>query len=593
MNRPSSARSSSASRPSSVRRPTYELRETSGRPSNGLRRYGSDTHLNTPSRFTMSTPIGRSPAVRHSVMPQDSSRKAKHENLLKAQEMLQRHEGFYADLNLKNGLKNMTTNQFYSIINYFVRLISGKELDAFIRNGELIDGILNFVNQIDYPYSISKSILKTPNAPHSIDNAVLLLLWLGECSNVKNIASDNSFIESYLSVHDEAFPNEEYTAMFSAEIPEGYRLWNNESEEHSTFIDRLTDGLISSKLNYKVSSASELITMTKNLKTKSKELADNPVKLNNLHEFEQLESKYIEYETKEHDLIAQIKEKQDRLAAVRVNWNDKRSKVQHKQGTMNELATQIKNQRHTIADYRKLQEEMSLLKSAIATISAEVKLIRDEESNQKIIQARLVKKVSEAITSINCRAMQIVKIINKTHLKVSEREANRLHLPPSPNLQQVNELERMLGHILSLVKVEKHKVQLELDSLTGQLDVLKSKSDSLQKEHANIKKKSEKLASELVVSEKKLAMESKKHENCIRKLSQEVEDAKAKYEALKVQVQAAYEEGKELEKQNIKLMEDGESKAAQIIEAKQEVVCHLDELNKIVDQRLEGLDYPK
>lgn len=593
--RPSSAtRSSSASRTSSVRRPTYELRDTNGRPSSGgLRRYGSDTHLNTPSRFTVSTPLGRSPAVRHSVMPPDSSRKSKHENVLKVQEILQRDDNFYADLNLKNGLKSMTTNQFYAIINHFVRLISGKELDAFIRNGEIIDGIMNFMSQIEYPYSINKSMLKTPNAPHTFDNVVLMLLWLGNASNVKYIASDIAFIENYLHKHDEVFPSEEYTAMFSTAIQEGYRLWNNESDEHSTFIDRLTDGLISAKLNYKVSSAAELNALTENLKKKSKELADNPVKLNNVHEFEELESKYTEYETMEHDLIGQIKEKRDRLAAVRVNWNDKRTKVQHKQGKMNALACEIQNQKHTIGDYKKLQQDIMLLKSAIATITAEMKLIRDEESNHHIARARLLKKVSEAITAINNRAMQIVKIINKTHSRVSERDIDRLHLPPNPSLKQVHEMEQMLSHISSLVTVQKHKAQIELDKSAGQLSILKAKTESLQREYDGIQKKYEKIASEYVVTEKKAAMKIKKYENCTRKLSQEVDAAKAKYEALKVQIDAAHEEKKQLERNNVKLMEDAEAQAMKIAEGKQKVNRHLDGLNKMLDQRLDGLNYPK
>lgn len=121
---------SSANRSSSANRPP---RDTIGRSSSGLRRYGSDNYLNTPSRFsTMSTPLrGRSPAVRHSVMPPDSSRKSKHENILKVQEILQRDEAFYVDLNLKNGcLKSMTVNQFYMIMRRFVRLIWYKLLKS-------------------------------------------------------------------------------------------------------------------------------------------------------------------------------------------------------------------------------------------------------------------------------------------------------------------------------------------------------------------------------------------------------------------------------------------------------------------------------
>lgn len=163
---------SSATRSSSG---TRQSRDMIGRSSVGLRRYGSDNYLNTPNRFsTMSTPLhGRSPAVRHSVMPPDSSRKSKHENILKLQEILQRDEAFYADLNLKNGcLKSMTVNQFYMIMRRFVRLICGKDLETFMTGGDPINGILNFMVQVEYPFAVNKSMLKTPNAPHTFDQIV-------------------------------------------------------------------------------------------------------------------------------------------------------------------------------------------------------------------------------------------------------------------------------------------------------------------------------------------------------------------------------------------------------------------------------------
>lgn len=509
--------SSSAKRSSSA---TRLSRDTISRSSGGLRRYGSENYLSTPSRFsTMSTPLrGRSPAVRHSMMPPDSSRKSKHENIIKLQEILQRDEIFYADLNLKNGgLKSMTVNQFYMIMRHFVRLICGKELETFITGGDPINGILNFMEQVQYPFAVSKSMLKTPNAPHTFDQIIVMLLWLGSVSSVSTIAADDSLLDKYLFVKDEQFPNEEYTVLFSKAIQEGYQLWNNESDEHATFIDHLTDRLLAAKLNHKVESAAELQVLTENLEIKSKELANNPVQLNNLHQFEQLESKYVEYETMEHDLVNKLKEKRDRLAAVQVNWNDKRTKVQQSQSKIHTLANQIQQQKYSIADYKKLAEQMTVLKTAVATVQNEIKLVRDEESIQQITRARLLKKVSEAIIKINDRGMQIIKMLNNSQFKLGDRELNMLHLPASPSvqvriddffyikyydvmimylcsLQQVHEMERSLAHIFSIVKIQKHTTQVELDKASCKLNVLKTESNALTKEFETAKKMFEKAA---------------------------------------------------------------------------------------------------
>lgn len=593
--RPSSAtRSSSATRASNSRRINQDTRDTFGRPSTGLRRYGSDSYLNTPSRFTLSTPKGRSPAVRQSVAPPDSSRKSKHENVLKVQEILQRDEAFYADLNLKNDcLKSMTTNQFYSIINRFARLISGKDLDAFMQSGDPLQGILNFMSQLQYPYTINRSMLKTPNAPHTFDHIVVMLLWLGNAGNIPFLASDDSFIDKFLYNQDQHFPTEEYTAMFSKAVQNGYLLWNNESDEHSEFLDQLTDGMVSAKLNHKVSSVAELEASTEKLRIKSRELAENPVQLNNVHHYEQLESKYIEYETKEHDLVNKLKEKRDRLAAIKVNWNDKRNKVEKSLGQMNELADQIHNQRFSIDEYKKLSQDMALIKAAADTIRAEVKMIRDEESNQHINRARLLKKVSEAIAAINDRGMRIVKIINNTRLKVSEQDLNKLHLPSSPTIEQVQALDRMLSHILSVVKVQKHKAQIELDKANGKLNVLKAESASLTKEFQCTQKKFKEATFEREVVEKKSVMKSKKHENCTLKLVKQADDAKIKIEDLKQNIAAAHEKRKQLEKEISKLMDDAETQSMVIIQEKQRALQKIDAIEKSLNEPLDALGYPK
>lgn len=571
------------------------MRDTFGRPSCGnLRRYGSDSYLNTPSRFTLSTPKGRSPAIRQSVAPPDSSRKTKHENVQKVQDILQRDVEFYADLNLKNDcLKSMTTNQFYAIINRFARLICGKDLDTFIQSGDPLQGILNFMSQLQYPYTINKSMLKTPNAPHTFDHVVTMLLWLGNASSVPYIATDDSLIDGLLDKQDEHFPSEEYTAMFSKAAQEGYLLWINASDEHSTFLDRLTDEMVSAKLNHKVSSVAELDALTEKLEIKSKELADNPVPLDNIHQYEELESKYTGYETKEHDLMNQLKEKRDRLAAVKVNWNDKRNKVEKSKGYVDELINQIHKQKYNLEEYKQLSQNMNHLRAQTETVRGEVKLIRDEESNQKTIQARLLKKVSEAIAAINDRAIRIVKIINNTRLKISEQDLNKLHLPAKPTIQQVQSLEQMLSHIFSVVTVQKHSTLIELDKANGKLNVLKAETDLLNKDYQNRQKKFKEATFEIEVLEKKSVMKNKKHDNCTRKLIKQANDAETQLEHLKQDIATAQEKKTKLEEDIVRLMDDGEAHAMSIIQEKQRAIQHIEELERQLNKSLDAYGYPK
>lgn len=595
--RPSSAPRAapmSASRASSATR-ISNMRDTVGRSSSGLRRYGSDNYLNTPSRFSgLSTPVGRSPAIpRQSSMQPDSTRKLIHENAMKVQEILQRDETFYAELNLKNGLKSMTINQFHLIMKHFVRLISGKDLATFVVNGDPQQGIINFMTQAEYPFKVNKSMLKTPNAPHTFDQVVTMLLWLGNVSSVSTFANDEELLNQILYKKDEFFPSEEYTSMFSMAVQEGYLLWNNESEEHSIVLERLSNSLIAEKLNNKVTSSAELQVLTENLQKKSKELNDNPVQMNNIHQFEQLESKYIEYETKEHDLTKDICEKRDRLAAIQLNWNDKRLKVQQSQTSINELAHQILAQKYSIGDYKKLSEIISRLKTEVGTIQAEIRMIRDEESNQQIIRARLLKKVSESIAKFNEHVMQIVKLLNNTQLVISEQIMNKLHLPTRPSVHLMEEVAEILSHLFSSVTVQKHKLQIEYDRINRKLNAIKTESESLAKEFENAQKNHDKVVFDNKVLEKTCTMKNKKSENCTQHLSKKVEDAKKELQAIKNEIITTNAKKVQLEAENIKIFNNGEAQAMKIIEEKKSIANQIDELDKMLGGPLEVLGFPK
>lgn len=154
-------------------------------------------------------------------------------------------------------------------------------------------------------------------------------------------------------------------------------------------------------------------------------------------------------------------------------------------------------------------------------------------------------------------------------------------------------MDRTLSHILSSVKIQKHKTQIELYKATCKLKVLKAESEALAKEIETTEKKYGKISSENEILEKKSTMKNKKNENCTRKLTKQAEDAKSKLQMLKVEIGTAHAKKKQLEEENIKLMEKGEAHAMKIIAEKRRLFNQLDELDKMLDGQLEGLDYPK
>lgn len=219
-------------------------------------------------------------------------------------------------------------------------------------------------------------------------------------------------------------------------------------------------------------------------------------------------------------------------------------------------------------------------------------LIRDEESNQHITRARLLKKVSEAITKFNGRGMKIIKIINESGFMMEERDMEKLHLPPSPSLQHVQEAEQMLSHVFSTVTHQKFQLQVQLDQATSKLNIIRAETESLTKDFEDTKKKYDKIVFDHEVLEKMSAMKNKKSKNCSQKLSQQVEESKVKLQMLKAEVAKANEKKKKLEAEVARLLNEGEAEAMRIIGEKHELINQMDEIDKMLDKSLEGLDYP-
>lgn len=575
---------------------------TFGRPSSsGLRRYGSDSHLNTPTGRSgaFSTPISRPSTMRQSSavdsarkLDGTNSRQTRNENISKVQEYIQRDANFYADLNLRNDcLKSMTAAQFYAIVNHFARLITGKKIDSFIHGTDPLEGILEFMRQLNYPYTVNKSMLKTPNAPHTFDNVVIMLRWLGDVCEIPYLSADDTFIDAFLLKQDPSLPNAEYTAEFSKAVQEGYSLWNNESGDHQKLMDTLVDKLIHAKLDGKVSTVAELNDLTDRLEIKSNELRANPVRLQNVHQYEQLESKYVEYETKEHALMDQIQEQRDRLAAITVNWNDKRNKVKQSDNQMAKVVNQIQNQPHSIDEYKKLSQDMAVLKMSVETLQAEIKSLQSDEANQQINRARLLKKRSEAIANMNERAIQIVKLLQNSHMNIDSKiDLNELHLPPNPTVRQVEVVDRLLSQIFGMVKIEKIKIRMELDQTKLTLTSRKAESEILAKDYEFAQKKYKEKCFELGVNEKKSMMNNKKNENCARKLTEQANGSKIELKELKQQIDEAKCKKTQLEKGNVRYMEEGEAKAMEIVQEKQRMVQRLDELEKQLDKAIDEMN---
>lgn len=141
---------------------------------------------------------------------------------------LSRFDGFN-DLQQK-GLKTMTHKQFISILQHFLKPIAGNvQLDGT----NYVDYIYHFIQTMEYPYTINKSSLKTPSAPHCQNSIIILLAWLSEFGGNN---AEAPLIE-YSATQD--FETSEMAKDFVLKAEEAFAVWNNQQEAEAEEIMKL------------------------------------------------------------------------------------------------------------------------------------------------------------------------------------------------------------------------------------------------------------------------------------------------------------------------------------------------------------------
>lgn len=531
------------------------------------------------------TPMGRSPSVRYSVVP-DSSRRAKHENAIKVQEVLQLDDHFYAELGLQNGLKSMTSKQFLQIINFFVKSITGKEMAATFGKGDPLDGIINFLRDLGCPFMINKSMLRTPNAPHTFDQIVVLMMWLSEFIIIPRTVADIGGMTNEEFKRDDELPDREYTAKFSQAMKKGFQLWNSESDEFATLQNQLVDDFIRAKTKEKVSTAADLQILAEKLHLKNRDLEKMQIAMPNEHDFQRIKNEHNKYESSKKELKAKLKEIHQSFNAVNVIWKTKNTEFQQKQKILRSMEQQIATQCVSIYDFKKLASEIASMKSSMSSVQQEVQSLQAEETIVSTNRARLMKKVSDAIPIFNKHSKRIIEIVQQSHLNVDEHLMNDLFLKPNPTLKQIEQINKKLNSIASLVNIHKHDITIKMKNTKDRLELLNGKEKNLAKEYQKLVDKKDSVSSTKLMLETKIENKTRKFKNVIDAETVKLQKATADHEDLIKRIAEFEEQIKKFEEDNLKIMITGEKKLMEIATEKKRM---LDAITKLDDEVMEML----
>lgn len=532
------------------------------------------------------TPMGKSPSVRHSVVP-ESSRRAKHENSLKVQEILRWDERFYTELNLQSGLKSMTSKQFLLIISYFVKSITGKDMAALFPKIDPLDGIIKLLRDLGCPYIINKSMLRTPNAPHTFDQIVVLMLWLSEYIIIPRKVSDVGHMSTEEFTCDEQLPNNEYTARFSQAMQKGFQLWNGESDEFAALQDQLVDDFIAAKLGDKVRSASELNDMTDKLKSKTRQLECYQIAMPDEQHFARVRNEFESLDQMKKNLWQELDENRQTLDAIGMVWKTKEADLKQKQEKLKSIKHQIATQCVTVDEFKELGHKITVAKNAVSAVEQEVQLLRDEEVAASTLHARLLKKVSDAIPKLNQHSKQIIEMVEQSQLPIGDRTLMfGLFLKPNPTMEQIEEINKKLSSILTLVNIHKYSIQSNIKKANDQLELLRFKENAMQKEQHKLQESFDAVSLRKQTIEKKIETKERKFKHTLAIAIEQLQKMRAEYEDIETRITDIQNRSEQLMDENETILVKGEKKMADLKAQKEHILDQMNLFEEELDEKI-------
>lgn len=520
--------------------------------------------------------------TRYSTIP-ESSRKAKLENSQRLLETLQQTGSFYGHLGLQNGIKSMTSRQFIQALEYFIKAICGKDLQALSGKGDVNDAIIQFLKKFECPLLINKSMLKTPNTPHTFDVMVSLLLWLSEYT-----AEPLEFADP-IAQGQFMLPNEQ---VFSLAAMNGFELWNKESDEFVVLQDKLVDNYISEAIHNNISSAEHLIEKTKKLRVHSIELRQTSTTIPNEQYLEDLESKFLIIEQQLADMTNFREEVGESLAKTLHEWDEKNNKLAEKQQRVNNVKETLHHQNHSRSDLDGLAKQAALLNTTISIINAEMIDVKAVESAQAINRARSLNDLTKMIPHVNKLLDELIGSIKQTNMKIDENVLNGLWINSSISavtIQSIETIDRILDKIGTRAHDYLPKLQFKKDQTTVEISSLKKEKALAVKQLKELREKHRKYMAEIEVLNGVLKMNEKKCENvnaCVSESNTaytvEISGKKNEIANLKERV----EQGNEKIRQ---LMEEGERDTRARIAGVHNAIAEIDELDAELDEMFGGL----
>lgn len=535
----------------------------------------------TPAKSAIISNI-RTPSGRQSTT-NDLNRKTCADNVQKIIAVLQCDEEFYNRLNLNNGLKSMSAKQFLDIIVHFIGIISGKVINIH-RSNECETEILKFIKSLNYPSPVNKSWLKTPTAPHAYHECVALLAWMSDLIGEHYIdANINAF---YSNECDADFPNVEYTKLFSKEIQNGFQLWNRQHDEgYKKWKEDLVEEHLIARMKNRIRNIDELYDLTKNMRIDIDKLKQNDYTIHNEQYAEDVVERMHCNAARKKSLEQNIDEKTKKFAALELTYRDLQNTIDAHHQRIEKKQEIISKQRWNIDEFQLAKAKLLMLEQNIKYLRLEIETIKHDSESHQLHIARLTQQKNVAIATINSIGFKMTRI--SLMLKPSiEFDANAIHIETNAKNDVVRATCKTIECLCKSIQSLKQKIAFTIEQEKLQLSKLilieQQCSDRSDAQVMQLQM----LSGRLDETNQTLLKRQNSYHKIVRDLETQLDREIENRNKLQIEISATIERIAQLRAENVRVLAEGECKAAEMIDLKSKIIENLDiAIGKFVNER--------
>lgn len=405
----------------------------------------------------------------------------------------------------------MTSKQFIGIVDYMFKSFTGKDLQSLAGKDDQFDCIMRILKRLNCPFKINKSMLKTPNTPHTIDQVIELLLWLSDYTSAFHEDEHSAYI-----AHDDTLPSQPFTAMFSKTVMDGFHLWNKESDEFLKLQDQMVDNYISDTVNNRAETAQQLFTMTDQLRANSADLRALSTTIPDQLYVEELESQFLSYEQQHQEAIFECAAHRKSLKDIHEQFGEAERRFTEKKRDLLVRREHAKQQKYSRDMCNALAKEVELLKTTVDIASIEIKDLKEVESTHAINRARILNQLKIAVPAVAKHLDTVVAFVKASHMNIDANTLNSLTIDVSVSTLKIEHIQKVnciLGKIGVVAQSYLKDITMQKEHISVKANSLRTEQSLLLHQLNELREKHKKLLSDLEVRDGIAKMNKNKLEN--------------------------------------------------------------------------------